>query len=394
MNDRIDKLKSNVWKNYLFMFLRIDFTHGFWMIYLYNKGIGLVYLGLLETLFHVTSFVMEIPTGIIADVFGRKTSRILGRLFFVIANVIILLTDQWHLIAVGFFITAISYNLESGAGEALLYDSLKELKGENKYIKIIGRIEAIYQITSLISFIIGGIIASINYSWLYILTIIFALIALIESFTFTEPVFKKNLSVGLTPYKEFKILTRESFKVIKTNKKITVFIFSMEFILCIGTILFFYLQNYWKFQGIPEFKIGIYFAIGSLMGGIGGIYAGRIEKKFGQKRFLVVFPIITVLSVWFIAITNLHVISFIIVTFVDSLIYVGLNDYINSEIESNIRATVLSVSSMVFSFYMIILFPVFGYISDIYGFKWAFLFLALISSIALSFNIRMVKRTL
>jgi len=394
MNDRIIKLKGNIWKSYLFMFLRIDFTHGFWMIYLYNKGIGLVYLGLLETLFHITSFVMEIPTGIIADVFGRKTSRIFGRLFFVIANIVILLADQWPLIAVGFFITAISYNLESGAGEALLYDSLKELKSESKYIKIIGRIEAIYQITALFSFIIGGLVASINYSWLYILTIIFALIALVESFTFIEPEFKKKAVVDITPYKEFKVLVKESFKVIKTNKKIALFIFSMEFILSIGTILFFYLQNYWKFQDISEFKIGIYFAIGSLMGGIGGLYASKIEKKFGQKRFLIVFPIVTVMSVWFIAMTKLHVISFVVVTFVDSLIYVGLNDYINTEIESNIRATVLSVSSMIFSLYMIILFPIFGYISDIYGFQWAFLFLACISSVALSFNIRMINRTL
>ena len=35
----------------------------------------------------------------------------------------------------GFIVTAIGYNLESGAGEALLYDSMKELGIENEYKK-------------------------------------------------------------------------------------------------------------------------------------------------------------------------------------------------------------------------------------------------------------------
>ncbi|MBN2260363.1 MAG: MFS transporter [Clostridiales bacterium] len=394
MENRIIKLKSNIWKNYLFMFLRIDFTHGFWMIYLFNKGIDLVYLGLLETLFHVTSFTMEIPTGMIADVFGRKTSRILGRLFFAISNYIILIGDNIFMFALGFMIIAISYNLESGAGEALLYDTLKELKEEEKYLKIIGRIEGIYQLTALISFVVGGWLASHNYSLLYAVTIIFTVIAFFEAFTFLEPNYKSDKSKEMKARDAFRNLVKESFQVIRGNKKIMFFIFSMEFILSIGTVLFYYLQNYWKGQNIVEWKIGLFFALSSLMGMMGGILASRIEKKLGQKRFLLIFPFVTVVSVWIIAMSSLHIIAFIAVTFVDSLIFVGMNDYINREIESHIRATVLSVASMVFSFYMIIIFPVFGSVSDHYNFKTAFLFLAVVSTIALIVNSVIVIKNL
>ena len=120
MKERIEKLKQNIWKNYGFMFLRMDFTHGFWMIYLAQKGMSLIQLGFLETIFHITSFTMEIPTGMVADVHGRKRSRILGRIFFLAAMIILLKGESFLAFAIGFGFSAISYNLETGAGEALV----------------------------------------------------------------------------------------------------------------------------------------------------------------------------------------------------------------------------------------------------------------------------------
>lgn len=392
MNKRAIEIKENIWKNYLFMILRIDFTHGFWMIFLFNKGIELVYLGLLETIFHLTSFFMEIPTGIVADVFGRKLSRILGRILFALSNVIILLGTQFHIIALGFVLTAISYNLESGAGEALVYDSLKEIGDEKSYLKVVGRIESIYRITGLISFLVGGAIALINYEWLYYLTIAFSVISIIPALFFVEPQYKKDEYHELKPLDEFRQLIKDSVILIRTNRRLAFFILSMEFILSIGTVLFYYLQNFWKLQGMNELWIGVAFAASSAMGILGGLLAHYFERKMGQKQFLYIFPWITVLSVWMIAFTSWHIMAFIIVTFVDSVIFVGMNDFINREIESHIRATVLSVSSMLFSFYMIILFPIFGYISENFNFHWAFIFLAAISSLVLISNFNLIKK--
>ncbi len=54
---------------------------------------SLMQLGLLESIFHVTSFLMEIPTGVVADLFGRRMSRLIGRLLSVISLVLILLGE-------------------------------------------------------------------------------------------------------------------------------------------------------------------------------------------------------------------------------------------------------------------------------------------------------------
>ncbi|HWQ30940.1 MAG TPA: MFS transporter, partial [Negativicutes bacterium] len=49
----------------------------------------------------------------------------------------------------------------------------------------------------------------------------------------------------------------------------------------------------------------------------------------------------------------------------------AMSDYINKMIPSENRATILSFSSMVFSFFMIIVFPLVGMLGDLYSLGFA-----------------------
>src|SRR6056297_971594 len=129
-------LKKNVYKNYIFTLINnFNVTSGIWMLFLASRGLSLFEIGIMESIFHITSFTMEIPTGMIADLYGRKFSRLLGRLATVLAFLIMLFSHSTILFALSFIIQALGYNLESGAGEALIYDSMKEIGEEEKYIK-------------------------------------------------------------------------------------------------------------------------------------------------------------------------------------------------------------------------------------------------------------------
>ena len=73
-------MESNIKKNYVFSFLmNFRLSSGLWMIYMASRGMSLTQIGFLEGIFHVTSLTMEVPTGSIADLFGRKLSRSMGR---------------------------------------------------------------------------------------------------------------------------------------------------------------------------------------------------------------------------------------------------------------------------------------------------------------------------
>src|SRR6056297_2382695 len=182
------EMRKNIKRGYIFSFLsNFDLTSTIWMLFLAYKGMSLTQLGFLEGIFHLTSFFMEVPTGAIADIFGRKTSRVLGRIFSVVANLFILFFNSFWFFAISMSLTAISYNLESGAGQALIYDSLKEIEKENNYLKISGRIEMLTQIGMLSGYLLGGFLANSSYTLAYSFAIIIGTFSVIQSFSFKEP---------------------------------------------------------------------------------------------------------------------------------------------------------------------------------------------------------------
>ena len=127
-----DKLryKRNILLDYLHMFFRnTNFTHGIWVAFLLIRGFSLLDVGLFEMVFHIISLTMEVPTGVIGDLYGRKTSRLLGILMYFIYIAIILFSTNYLLIILAFIFCGISYTFESGSGDALVYDSLKEIEG-------------------------------------------------------------------------------------------------------------------------------------------------------------------------------------------------------------------------------------------------------------------------
>ncbi len=380
------QLKRNVNKNYLYILLQnIDFTRGIWMLYLASKGMSLTQLGLLETIFHLTSFTMEVPTGAIADIFGRRVSRIMGRMTNLISVIILLLSNNFWMFAVSFIFTALSYNLESGAGDALVYDSLKEIGEEERFMKVNGNKELFYQVASTISFLIGGILATKSYSVAFTLTIAFGIITIVQTFTFKEP------SIGMVRRDEVKENVfikqiKDSIKVIVKNPRIGTFIIFTESIMVFCTSIFFYLQNYLKADGYNEATIGVIYAISSLAAAITSTQVHRIERKVKEQGILLLIPIITIACIFGIGFSKYHYIFFIIMMLTESVIFVATSDYINKMIPSENRATILSFESMVFSFFMITLFPVIGLVGDKYSLSFAFVCLGIVGSIMLLVN--------
>ncbi|WP_373897248.1 MFS transporter [Haloimpatiens sp. FM7315] len=378
-----NKLKRNIYLNYMFIFLnRLDLTQGIWMIYLSFKGMSLTKLGLLEGIFHLTSFLMEVPTGAIADIYGRKFSRTLGRVFFIISTTILILSNNFYLFAFSFSILAISYNLESGAGEALLYDSLKELEKEKNYMKINGFNEMILEIASILALIVGGYLAHKNYALPFILSILLGILSLLESLWFQEPKSGRPINLeNIHPFNTFINQTVNSFNFVKRNKKILFLIVFSETMSVFGTSLFYYLQNYWKGQGLNEFKIGIILSIASLGSAFIAPKVYKIEKLLKEKLLLILLPIANFLCIFFIAFTNYSQGFYILLEVVQTIMYIITSEYLNKLIESKNRATILSFQSMIFSFFMISIFPLLGKIGDLFTLATSFKFLCIASFI-------------
>ncbi len=388
---------TNITVNYLFiLFSNLDLTRGLWMIYLATRGFTLFELGILEGVFHITSFLMEVPTGAVADLWGRKASRVIGRLFFLSSLVFMFYSQLFFFQLVGFIVCALGYNMESGAGDALVYDSLLLDGRKQEYMKINGRKELVYQAGAIAAFLLGGYLAVRSYPLVFHLSMGICVASLLTGLFFREPPIERaadsepkdpaspeirSATLGRRIIRSMYIQTANSLRVVRSRPKIAFLIIFSELLFTFLTMLFFYLQNYWKGIGRDELFIGMVFAAESLIAGIFSLRAEAIERRIGEKGVLLIMPLLVVICLWGVAVTNWQAAFFLLAGVIEGVLIVAISAYVNRLIPSENRATILSFQSMTFSFFMVVLFPAAGWIGDIFSLRAAFLAMAILGTL-------------
>ncbi len=380
---------KNIIVNYVFTFVKnIDMTNGIWMLYLASKGLSLFEIGLLEGIFHVTSLLMETPTGAVADLFGRKASRLVGVALAIISRVIMIFSGSFAMFAIAFVITALSYNFESGAGDALVYDSLLAEKKECKYLKIAGKNEVIYQVTSILGLLAGGFAGSIKYELVYYIAVGVGIAALAVGMFFKEPGGKKPRTALLPALKK---QYADSINAIRGSGRLLYLIIFTGILSSSVTLSFYYLQIAWESGAMDAAGIGVYLAISSVAAAAGAFFAEKVEKRFGEGFILKISPALITLSVFSMYFIDWALAPLCIISVLETIVFVATRDYINRMIPSDKRATILSFESMLFSVVMIIIFPLFGLISDNIGIGSTFLLLGGVMLVMSVVNLKVVR---
>lgn len=388
------RLGRNIGLSYLFTFIsNMNFTHGIWMIYLFSKGISLVELGILEGIFHVTSVVMEIPTGAVADLWGRKASRIAGRAVFIVSLIFFYYGAGFLSLLPGFILMAMSFNLESGAGEALLYDSLKLLRREGEFMTINSRNEFLLQMGLIVAFMGGGYMAVHSYSLLFGVTAGVSMMGLLSACFFIEPQVAvadpepPAEQVGRARGVVARIFgstvrqIRDAYSILKKTPALLLLILSGELTFTFTTTLFFMLQVHWKGEGYSEWDMGVVYAVQCALSGIGGLITPRLERLLGFRWILILPTLLMLLCIWGVAVTPWSRVALVATGFMEGILVIAISDYTNRLIPSHSRATLLSFQSMAFSLFMIVIFPLAGAVGDHLSTKTAFIVIAGIASL-------------
>ncbi|MCK9287772.1 MAG: MFS transporter [Sphaerochaetaceae bacterium] len=372
--------KRNIGINYLFnVFMNLNFTSGLWMIFLAIRGFSLVELGLLEGIYHITGFLMEVPTGIIADIWGRKASRIIGRIIWSLSLALMYFSPGFALQALGFCICALGNTLESGAGDALVYDSLLLDGAEEQYVKVSGWNEFLYEASSIAAFLIGGALALSDWAWVFGLSFICVMVAIALASAFKEPVIRKDEPKNNKVFRLMWTQVAESFKVMKAKPRIAFVLISNELLFSFIVSLYFYLQVHWKDAGMNEFQIMVVFSIHSAFSGLGALFAQKVRKRFSDYNILLVVPLLLILFMAAVALTQWQQVFYVAIGSLLGLLAVVVSNYINHLIPSAQRATILSLQSMAFSTCMIVLFPLIGLVGSAFGLRIAFVAMAIVA---------------
>ncbi len=123
-------------------------------------GLSFTQAMILQSIFVVSVTILEIPTGAVADIYGRKVSLAMGMLIAFIAFEVYGFDKTFVSCVIGEVLIAFAASLISGADSAMIYDSLKQEGQEKHASKAFGRFQSVRMLGILIAGPIGSVIAS------------------------------------------------------------------------------------------------------------------------------------------------------------------------------------------------------------------------------------------
>lgn len=371
------RLKRNIGLDYIVTFLtNLNMQSSIWVLYLAYCGLSLAEIGLLEGIYHATTILCEIPSGAAADLLGRKRSMILGRICIAVSCILMLFSGSFGLFALSFMVQALGNNFNSGSEEALVYDSMKYIGQEERYVRVYGRLNVTLEVAQGIAMVAGGILAEYSYFWCYCACVVIAALSLVPAVFLTEAPRgqqeKRKAAIGDLVISHF----RTSFRILKSDVRILKIILYYSVVFAAHTLLFFYSQQYYSEHGYSKVGISLILLVMSAASCLGAVMSETIYRRLGKKFvFLGTMVIAAAFLCYGLENMVISVLAFSAAGFCNSALYPVQSDSLNQLIPSGQRATLISVNSLFFSVAMIVMFPLAGMAADHLGLTNVFVFI-------------------
>ena len=343
------------------------FDRALWMIFLIERGLSTVQIGFVESFLHFSIFIFEIPTGIVADIFGKRISLILSRLLTALYALGMIYIGHFTLFSLLFILYGIGETFSSGADEASLYEALEESKLEKKFVKIKGYYGSLATAGMAIGMFIGGWLQLISWEALYLSLAGIQLLAITPLF-FVKEIQEKSseqINKSYSIIKNVIHLVNDAKSVFKKSEFVTLILGVVTFTASLNA-LYIFAPLWLKDLHFSESTISFVFAADAIVGIF--VYASvhRFEEKININKLILFPPIIaTVLlvSMPFVSKTT-SIALYILINNMAIFFYPLSSALINKRVKSKSRATVLSTVSFMGSFVIMILFPSIGYLAQ------------------------------
>ena len=361
----VQSLKSNITKLYLIKIAKWFMLFMPIIVLFYqDNGLEMQDIFTLKAVYSVAIVIFEIPSGYLADVLGRKKTLIIGTILGFMGFIVYDFSFTFWSFLVAELVLGLGQSLISGADSALLYDTLKALSNQKKYLKYEGRMVSIGNFAEAIAGILGGLLAEISLRTPFYGQTAVAFIGIPAAILLIEPVRYQKISrmrfidiLGIVKYSLFK----------SKHLKWTIFYSAI-----IGTTtltMAWFVQPYFKMVELPLAMFGLFWALLNLSVGITSYYAHKMEYKLGQVKSLLLITIL--IPGLYIVLGQIHALWGIVILFAFYLVRGFatpiLKDYINKLTESNIRATVLSVRNFMIRIVFAGVGPFLGWYTDIFS---------------------------
>ena len=167
--------KNRQYKKFcLYGFLKnLRFYDAFLLLFLLENDISFSQIGILYGAREIISFVFEVPSGIIADSYGRKNALLFAFLLYIFSYVVFYLSANFTFLLLAMLLIGIGDAFRSGTHKGMIMDYLRLNHWEEHKIEYYGLTRSWSQIGSALSALFGGFIVfySGSFRFIYLLSI-------------------------------------------------------------------------------------------------------------------------------------------------------------------------------------------------------------------------------
>lgn len=387
--------ESNIPKGFVYTFFYNSFyIVPIWAIFLHQeRGLTISQVTWTDIAFFLTMALAEIPTGVVADTVGRKASMMISTLINVFAAILFATATTFPMIMIANSLWAIGLTFNSGAEVTLFFETIKQVGRESEFIKLRGRLQVVMMAGAAFSSGLGGILGNIDLQlpfFVYAATNVLSFLVLL---TMKDTPIELDEETGVQlPYRETVKVSWRAFR----QRPILRYALLYGGMIIVGEhmIRVLFIQLHAVEIGMPISLIGFWVFGYQFAQMLGAASANRLEKRLGEWKLLVFGAGLVVVGLLVIGVipTWVGLALFALASFAVTLIQPTKEKIILSHAPRAVRATILSIDSLIFQVMTVFFEPWIGLIGEKRGLADAFVALALISLVLLGVVLTLWRR--
>jgi MFS family permease len=380
----------------LFSTLAASFIWGINTLFLLDAGLSSTAAFTANALFTAGMVAFEVPTGVVADTWGRRVSYLLGSVTLAVSTVLYWLAWQaeapfwaWAVTSV---LLGLGFTFFSGATEAWLVDALKFTGFKGNLESVFAKGQIVAGVAMLSGSVLGGLVAQwTNLGVPYLLRGLALVVTFVVAFVYMRDWGFVPRS-GRHPGREMRQVVRASVRYGLGNPPVRWMMLAAPFTFGVGIYAFYAMQPYLLELYGDEQAYSIAGLAAAIIAGAqiaGGMAAPRLRRLFRNRTSALLAGLL--LEIGLLALLGLTGTFWVAVGL---LVLWGLaaaatlpirQAYVNGLIPSEQRATVLSFDNLLGSSGGVVIQPALGKVADVWSYSVSYLVAAGIQLLAVPF---------
>jgi MFS family permease len=376
--------------------LAASFIWGINTLFLLDAGLSNLEAFAANAFFTAGMVVFEVPTGVIADTWGRRASFLMGTVTLALTTLAYYLLWQSHAPfwqwAIVSALLGLGFTFFSGATEAWLVDALKFAKYEGSLESIFSKAQIVGGVAMLGGSVAGGVIAQVSSLGVPFLVRAGVLLGmfvvawlLMKDYGF-EPETKTRSTVAMK-----RILTASIDHGFR-NPPVRWLMLAAPFTAGVGFYAFYALQPYLLELYGNQSAYSIAGLTAAIVAGsqiAGGVFAPRIRRLFKKRTSALIFTItLSCAMLLLLGLTSSFIVALGLIVIWGLMFSASVpirQAYLNDLIPSKQRATVLSFDSLVGNTGGVVFQPALGRAADVWSYSSSYIISAGIQILSLPF---------